>query len=198
MRWLGALRFGAFFCEKIRASKKKIVPTSLCRRATLKHPFCKKPTLRFPLHWRFFFFRAKFYKARLVHSDERQRKFITEIHAHLVFQACISFLRCFRTPGAPIRKIVHAGMLPTLYNKIPDTFLQRGRAKKPVKHSPIKGQKWIQITKVAPAHNKFLMVQLLGNLCPLWAQKTFCTLFQPLWELAALASVRLFWRPFPR
>ena len=46
---------------------------------------------------------------------ERRRKFVTYIHANLVFQACISFLRCFRTPGAPIRKIlVHTGMLPCL------------------------------------------------------------------------------------
>ena len=37
------------------------------------------------------------------------------MHADLVFQACISFLRCFRTPGAPRRKIlVHTGMLPCL------------------------------------------------------------------------------------
>ena len=37
------------------------------------------------------------------------------MHADLVFQACISFLTCFRTPVAPIRKIlVHTGMLPCL------------------------------------------------------------------------------------
>ena len=35
--------------------------------------------------------------------DERRCKFITKTHADLVFKACISFLRCFRTPGAPIR-----------------------------------------------------------------------------------------------
>ena len=38
-----------------------------------------------------------------------------QIHANLVFQARISFLRCFRTLGAPIRKnLVHSGMLPCL------------------------------------------------------------------------------------
>ena len=46
---------------------------------------------------------------------ERRRKSITEIHADLFFQACISFLRCFRTPVAPTREIlVHTGMLPCL------------------------------------------------------------------------------------
>ena len=46
---------------------------------------------------------------------EWQRKFVTQIHADLVFQACITLLRCFRTPVAPIRKIlVHIGMLPCL------------------------------------------------------------------------------------
>ena len=40
---------------------------------------------------------------------------MTKIHTDLVFQACISFLRCFRTPGAPRRIIlVYAGMLPCL------------------------------------------------------------------------------------
>ena len=48
-------------------------------------------------------------------SYERRRKFITKTHADLVFQAYILFLRCFRTLGAPIRKIlVHTGMLPCL------------------------------------------------------------------------------------
>ena len=28
-------------------------------------------------------------------TSERRRKFITKIHANLIFQACISFLRCF-------------------------------------------------------------------------------------------------------
>ena len=42
-----------------------------------------------------------------------------QIHADLVCQACISrfsnLLRCFRTPGAPIRKIpLYTGMLPCL------------------------------------------------------------------------------------
>ena len=46
---------------------------------------------------------------------ERRRKFVTQIHADLVFQTCISFLRCFRTPVAPIRTIlVYPGMLPCL------------------------------------------------------------------------------------
>ena len=35
---------------------------------------------------------------------ERRREFTTKPHANLVLQACISFLRCFRAPGAPIRK----------------------------------------------------------------------------------------------
>ena len=35
--------------------------------------------------------------------------------ANIVFQACISSLRCFRTPGIPTRKIlVKTGMLPCL------------------------------------------------------------------------------------
>ena len=37
-------------------------------------------------------------------SPPLSQKCITKIHADLVFQACISFLSCFRTPGAPIRK----------------------------------------------------------------------------------------------
>ena len=37
----------------------------------------------------------------------------TKLHADLDFQACISFLRSFRTPGTPIRKIlVHTGNKP--------------------------------------------------------------------------------------
>ena len=48
---------------------------------------------------------------KLVKTYERRRK--TKIHADLPFQACISFLRCFRTPGSPRRIILgHAGMLP--------------------------------------------------------------------------------------
>ena len=40
---------------------------------------------------------------------------MTKIHVDLVFQACISFLRCFSKPGAPIRRIlVCTGMLPCL------------------------------------------------------------------------------------
>ena len=39
-------------------------------------------------------------------TSERQRKLTSKFHhANLVFQACISLLRCFRTPGAPLRKI---------------------------------------------------------------------------------------------
>ena len=46
---------------------------------------------------------------------ERRRKLFTEIPANLVFQACISFYRCFETFGPPIRKIlVYTGMLPCL------------------------------------------------------------------------------------
>ena len=46
-------------------------------------------------------------------SYEQRPTFITNIHADLVFQACISFLRCCRTPGTPIRKTpVYPGMLP--------------------------------------------------------------------------------------
>ena len=41
---------------------------------------------------------------RLLSHERRRRKFITKIHAHLVFQVCISFLRCLRTSGTPIRK----------------------------------------------------------------------------------------------
>ena len=38
---------------------------------------------------------------------------VTKIHADLVFLACISFLRCFKTAGTPIRKIlVYPGMIP--------------------------------------------------------------------------------------
>ena len=47
-------------------------------------------------------------------TNER-RKFVTQIHADLVFQPCISFLGCFRTLVAPLRKIlVYTGMLPCL------------------------------------------------------------------------------------
>ena len=57
---------------------------------------------------------------------ERQRIFITKIHANLVFQACISFLRCFRTPGAPTRKLlVHTGMLPCLVPSWPRIMQMR-------------------------------------------------------------------------
>ena len=34
----------------------------------------------------------------------RQWKLVTKIHANLVFQACISVLKCFRTSGIPIKK----------------------------------------------------------------------------------------------
>ena len=48
-------------------------------------------------------------------THERPRKFVTQIHADLVFQACISFLGCFRPPVALITKIlVYTGMLPCL------------------------------------------------------------------------------------
>ena len=48
-------------------------------------------------------------------SDERWQKFITKIHADLAFQGCISFLRCFRTPDPPTRKIpVYADGHPVL------------------------------------------------------------------------------------
>ena len=48
-------------------------------------------------------------------TPERRQKFITKIHANLVFHACISFLRSFRTPRTPIRKIlVYTGVLPCL------------------------------------------------------------------------------------
>ena len=48
-----------------------------------------------------------------VEGYEWRCRFVTKIPADLVFQACISFLRCFSTPGTPIRKIlVHTGMLP--------------------------------------------------------------------------------------
>ena len=40
-----------------------------------------------------------------IRTDERQQKFITKIHANLVFQVCISFLRCVRAPGTPIRQV---------------------------------------------------------------------------------------------
>ena len=39
-------------------------------------------------------------------TSERRRTLVTLIHADLVFQVCISFLRCFRTPAAPTRKIL--------------------------------------------------------------------------------------------
>ena len=42
-------------------------------------------------------------------------KLFTKIPANLVFQACISFYRCFQTFGPPTRKIlVYTGMLPCL------------------------------------------------------------------------------------
>ena len=48
-------------------------------------------------------------------SHERQQKLMTKVHTNLAFQARISFLRCFRTPGTPIRTIlVKTGMLPCL------------------------------------------------------------------------------------
>ena len=52
---------------------------------------------------------------------ERRRKFVTQIHADLVFQVCISFLRCLGTPVAPIRKIlVHTGMPACLVPSWPE------------------------------------------------------------------------------
>ena len=46
---------------------------------------------------------------------ERRHELFTQIPANLVFQACISFYRCFETFGPPIRKIlVYTGMLPCL------------------------------------------------------------------------------------
>ena len=46
---------------------------------------------------------------------EWRQTFVTQIHADLVFQACISFLRYFRMPVAPTRKmLVYTGMLPCL------------------------------------------------------------------------------------
>ena len=46
-------------------------------------------------------------------THERRQRCITKIHANLVIQACIWFLRCFRTPGAPISKILaYTDMLP--------------------------------------------------------------------------------------
>ena len=59
-------------------------------------------------------------KYQIKSYEQRRRKFITNIHADLVFQACILFLRCFGTPGAPIREIlVHTGMLPCLVPQWP-------------------------------------------------------------------------------
>ena len=44
----------------------------------------------------------------------------TKIYANLVFQVCISLLRCFRASGAPARKIlVYPGMLPCLVPSCP-------------------------------------------------------------------------------
>ena len=46
---------------------------------------------------------------------ERRQKFATQIHADLVFHACISFLRYFRMPVDPVRKMrVYTGMVPCL------------------------------------------------------------------------------------
>ena len=48
-------------------------------------------------------------------SYEQRRKLLAQIPANLVFQACISFLRCFRASGTPTREIlVYPGMLPRL------------------------------------------------------------------------------------
>ena len=50
-----------------------------------------------------------------VAAYERRRKFITEIHADLVFRVCISFMRCFKTSGIRIEKIpVCPGIFPCL------------------------------------------------------------------------------------
>ena len=37
-------------------------------------------------------------------SSQDRLEFVTQIHANLVLRACITFLKCFRTPVAPIRK----------------------------------------------------------------------------------------------
>ena len=59
-------------------------------------------------------------------TDERRRKFVTQMHADLVFQACISFLRCFRTPVAPTSEIlVYTGMLPWLVPSWPQMMQLR-------------------------------------------------------------------------
>ena len=48
------------------------------------------------------------------------KKLITQIDADLVFQARISFLKCFRPPRTPIRKVlVYTGMLPCLVHQWP-------------------------------------------------------------------------------
>ena len=45
---------------------------------------------------------------------EKSELIETPICNNIVFQACILFLRCFRTSGAPRRTIiVHSGMLPS-------------------------------------------------------------------------------------
>ena len=52
---------------------------------------------------------------RISALNERRRILITQIHVDLVFQACTSFPRCFRTLVAPIRKIrVYTGIPPCL------------------------------------------------------------------------------------
>ena len=54
-------------------------------------------------------------KTSLFQTYERRRKLFTLIPANLVFQACISFYRCFETFGPPRREIlVYTGMLPCL------------------------------------------------------------------------------------
>ena len=51
----------------------------------------------------------------IAQAYERRRQFITKNHAGLVFQACISFFKYFRTSGTPTMKIIgHVGMLPCL------------------------------------------------------------------------------------
>ena len=45
---------------------------------------------------------------------EWRRKFIAKIHADLVFQLCIAFLRCFRTLGTPIKQYRGASWIDAL------------------------------------------------------------------------------------
>ena len=50
-----------------------------------------------------------------VKTHERRRNLLPKFMPISFFQACISFLRCYKRPGASIRQIlVHTGMLPCL------------------------------------------------------------------------------------